>query len=152
MAEGGTYWLATVRPDGRPHVVPVLAVWLDGALHFSSSPSARKAKNLASSPHCVLTLAGPALDLVVEGEATKVRDDATLHRLAEAYATKYQWQVAVRDGAFFGDGAPTAGPPPYEVYELTPAAAFSFGTDATFGAARWRFLTSQQRRRSPGRQ
>jgi nitroimidazol reductase NimA-like FMN-containing flavoprotein (pyridoxamine 5'-phosphate oxidase superfamily) len=152
LAEGGTYWLATVRPDGRPHVVPVLAVWLDGALHFSSSPSARKAKNLASSPHCALTLAGPALDLVVEGEATKVRDDATLHRLAEAYATKYQWQVAVRDGAFFGDGAPTAGPPPYEVYELTPAAAFSFGTDATFGAACWRFLTSQQRRRSPGRQ
>src|ERR671932_1075929 len=34
LAEATTYWLGTVRPDGRPHVVPVLSVWLDGALYF----------------------------------------------------------------------------------------------------------------------
>ena len=79
-----------MRPDGRPHVVPVLAVWLDGTLHLSSSPTARNARNLAGSPHCVITVRGTALDLVVEGEATKVGDDATLRRLAEAYASKYQ--------------------------------------------------------------
>jgi nitroimidazol reductase NimA-like FMN-containing flavoprotein (pyridoxamine 5'-phosphate oxidase superfamily) len=90
LAEAGTYWLATARPDGRPHVVPVLAVWLDDALHFSSSPTARKAKNLARSPHCVIMVGTPALDLVVEGQATKVRDEATLRRLAEVYASKYQ--------------------------------------------------------------
>ncbi len=139
LAEGGTYWLATVRPDGRPHVVPVLAVWLDGALHFTSNPTARKAKNLARSPHCVITAGSPALDLVVEGQAAKVRDDATLQRVAEVYASKYQWQVTVRDRAFWADGAPTAGPPPYDVYEVTPTTAFGFGTDETFGATRWRF-------------
>jgi Pyridoxamine 5'-phosphate oxidase len=145
LAEGGTYWLATARPDGRPHVVPVLAVWMDGALHFSSSPAARKAKNLARSPHCVITAGTPALDLVVEGQATTVRDEATLRRLAEAYASKYQWQVTVRDGALWGEGAPTAGPPPYHVYVITPTAAFGFGTDETFGATRWRFLGSSSR-------
>jgi hypothetical protein len=139
LAEAGTYWLATARPDGRPHVVPVLAVWLDGALHFSSSPTARKAKNLARSSHCVITAGTPALDLVVEGQATTVRDKATLGRLAEVYASKYQWRVTVRDGALWGDGAPTAGPPPYHVYVITPTAAFGFGTDQTFGATRWRF-------------
>jgi hypothetical protein len=136
LAEGGTYWLATVRPDGRPHVVPVLAVWLDGALHFTSSPTARKARNLARSPHCVIAVCAPALDLVVEGQAAKVRDDATLHRVAEA--SKYQWQVTVRDGAFWPRGRrPQVHP--YDVYEVISTAAFGFGTDETFGATRWRF-------------
>ena len=47
--------------------------------------------------------------------------------------------MTVRDGAFYADGAPTAGPPPYEVYEVTPATAFGFPTDETFTATRWRF-------------
>jgi nitroimidazol reductase NimA-like FMN-containing flavoprotein (pyridoxamine 5'-phosphate oxidase superfamily) len=139
LAEADTYWLATVRPDGRPHVVPVLAVWLDGTLHFSAGAGTRKAKHLARDPHCVITTGAPALDLVVEGQAAKVRDDATLQRVAEVYASKYQWPVTVRDGAFWADGAPTAGPPPYDVYEVTPTTAFGFGTDETFGATRWRF-------------
>jgi nitroimidazol reductase NimA-like FMN-containing flavoprotein (pyridoxamine 5'-phosphate oxidase superfamily) len=139
LAEARTFWLATVRPDGRPHVVPVLAVWLDGALHFTSNATARKARNLARSSRCVVTTGAPALDLVVEGEATRVRDDAKLQRAAEVYASKYGWRVTVRDGAFHADGAPTAGPPPYELYEVTPTTVFGFGTDETLGATRWRF-------------
>ncbi len=133
------YWLATVRPDGRPHVVPVLAVWLNGALHFSAGATTRKGKNLARNPHCVVTVATDDLHLVVEGVAAKVSDDSRLQIVAEVYATKYGWQVAVRDGAFYADGAPTAGPPPYEVYEVAPTRAFGFGTDKSVGATRWRF-------------
>jgi hypothetical protein len=55
---------------------------------------------------------GDGLDLVVEGTMAKVTDQAWLHRVAEAYETKYGWPVSVRDGAFHADGAPTAGPPP----------------------------------------
>jgi hypothetical protein len=76
---------------------------------------------------------------VVEGTAAKVSDETRLHRVAEAYWAKYGWQVTVRDGAFYADGAPTAGPPPYEVYEVTPAMAFGFPTDETFSPTRWRF-------------
>ena len=37
------YWISTVRPDGRPHVTPLLSVWLDGALYFCTGPDERKA-------------------------------------------------------------------------------------------------------------
>ena len=66
------FWLSTVRPDGRPHVTPLLAVWLDDALYFCTSSPERKAKNLDHSPHCVLTTGRNSLDgldIVVEGEA-----------------------------------------------------------------------------------
>jgi nitroimidazol reductase NimA-like FMN-containing flavoprotein (pyridoxamine 5'-phosphate oxidase superfamily) len=149
LEEADTYWLATVRPDGRPHVMPVLAVGVDGALHFSAGATTRKGKNLARNPHCVITVSSPSLDLVVEGEAAKVRDDARLRRVAEAYASKYQWQVTVRDGAFYADGAPTAGPPPYGVYEVTPTAAFGFGTDESFTAMRWRFHEARSEQPGP---
>jgi hypothetical protein len=51
------------------------------------------------------------------------------------------WHVTVRDGAFHHEtgGAPTAGPPPYDVYELRSTVAFGFGTDETFVPTRWRF-------------
>jgi nitroimidazol reductase NimA-like FMN-containing flavoprotein (pyridoxamine 5'-phosphate oxidase superfamily) len=133
------YWLATARPDGLPHVMPVLAVWLDGALHFVSGPTSRKGKNLARDRHCVITADADDLHLIVEGEAAKVRDEARLRRVADEYASKYGWKVTVRDGAFYADGAPTAGPPPYEVYEVVPTTVFSLCTDESFGATRWRF-------------
>jgi hypothetical protein len=77
---------------------------------------------------------------VVEGEAARVKDESKLQRVAHAYAEKYAWQVTVRNAALDADfGAPTAGPPPYAVYELTPSTAFGFGTDETFSPTRWRF-------------
>ncbi len=139
LEEPQFYWLATVRPDGRPHVMPVLAVWLDGALHVVSGRATRKAKNLARNAHCVITVDSDDLHLVVEGKAAKVSDEARLQRVADAYASTYGWQVAVRDGAFYADGAPTAGPPPYEVYEVSPTTIFGFGTDESFSATRWCF-------------
>ena len=65
------FWLSTVRPDRRPHVTPLLALWLDGALYFSTGANERKAKNLAQNAHCILTTGRNALnqeglDLVVE--------------------------------------------------------------------------------------
>jgi nitroimidazol reductase NimA-like FMN-containing flavoprotein (pyridoxamine 5'-phosphate oxidase superfamily) len=132
--------LATVHPDGRPHVMPVLTVWLDGALYFVAGEASRKARNLARDPHCVITIATEDAHLVVEGEAAKVRDEAKLNAVAAVYASKYDWHVTVRDGAFHDtEGAPTAGPPPYEVYEVIPKTAFGFGTDESFSPTRWDF-------------
>lgn len=73
LEQAEVYWLSTVRPDGRPHVTPLLAVWLGGALYFCTGPHERKAKNLDQNPRCVLTTGCNALneglDLVVEGDA-----------------------------------------------------------------------------------
>ncbi len=142
MADERFYWLATVGPGGRPHVRPVLAVWLEGALYSSSSPKARKARNLAGGSGCALTARTDGLDIVVEGHAATVADDDLLRRVAERYLAKYGWPVTVRDGAFDAPyGAPTAGPPPYEVYRIVPEVVFGFGTDDTFAprSTRWRF-------------
>lgn len=139
LAEAGWFWLATTRMDGRPHVMPLLAVWLDEALCFVTSPTTVKGKNLMRAAHCVLTTAATDAHLVVEGRAAKVHDDALLRRVADAYAAKYDWRVTIRDGAFYADGAPTAGPPPYEVYEVKPDVVFGFGTDDAFSPTRWRF-------------
>jgi PPOX class probable F420-dependent enzyme len=133
------YWLATVRPDGRPHVVPVLGIWHDGALHVVAGPASRKARNLHENPHATVTVDSDDLHLVVEGVAAIVRNEARLCQLAEEYLVKYGWQVTICDGAYDGAGAPTAGPPPYEVYRLTPTTVFAFGSDETFTPTRWRF-------------
>jgi hypothetical protein len=119
--------------------MPVLAVWRDGALHFCSGATSRKARNFARNSHRVITAASHNLHLVVESEAARVKDEAKLHRLAAAYASKYAWHVAVRDGAFYADGAPSAGPPPYDVYEVSPSMTFGFGEDESFTPTRWRF-------------
>ena len=140
LAEGETFWLATSHADGRPHVRPVLAVWLDDRLYFSSGEATRKARNLARDPRCVLAVGCPGVDLVVEGEAARVVDEATLRRVADVYASKYGWHVTVRDGAFDdAEGAPTAGPPPFDLYEVAPTVVFGFATDATLAPTRWRF-------------
>jgi nitroimidazol reductase NimA-like FMN-containing flavoprotein (pyridoxamine 5'-phosphate oxidase superfamily) len=139
LAAGGTYWLSTVCPDGAPHAVPVLAVWADETLYVCAGEASRKARNLAHDPRCVLTTGTADMDLVVEGTAERIGDETELHRVARAYADKYDWPVTVRDGAFYAEGAPTAGPPPYHVYAIRPSAVFGFGTDETTPSTRWRF-------------
>src|SRR5256886_13134169 len=69
-------WLSTVRPDGRPHVAAVGALWVDGKVYFTSGPRTLKSRNLDANPNCVLSMALPGLDLAVEGRAEKVTDQA----------------------------------------------------------------------------
>lgn len=142
LARADSYWLATRRADGRPHVMPVLAVWADETMHFCTGSASLKARNLREDPACVLTASSGGFDLVLEGDVQQVTDDATLQRVADAYDAKYGWRVTVRDGLFQDtQGAPTAGPPPYTVFAIHPSRAFAFGTDeTTMGApTRWQF-------------
>jgi nitroimidazol reductase NimA-like FMN-containing flavoprotein (pyridoxamine 5'-phosphate oxidase superfamily) len=139
IEQADVFWLATARPDGCPHVAPVLVVWLDARPYFCTGSTTRKGRNLAHQNHCVITVGSARLHLVVEGHAAIVRDTPTLERVADQYATRYGWQVTIQEGAFSAEGAPTAGPPPYAVYAVTPTVAFGFGTDETFSPTRWRF-------------
>src|SRR6266496_4340877 len=99
------FWISTVRADGRPHVTPLVAVWLDGALHFSTGAGEQKALNLDGNPHVVLMTGcngwDEGLDVVVEGDAVRVTADDVLERLAEAWAGKWdgRWRYEVREGA-----------------------------------------------------
>jgi hypothetical protein len=117
----------------------VIAVWADDALYFCTGPRERKAANLAENPHCALTTGSSTLaeglDLVVEGDAARVTDDATLHRLAQAWVGKYgeQWRFTVADGAFEHSGG-TAW-----VFRVAPAKAFGFGKGLHFSQTAYRF-------------
>jgi general stress protein 26 len=138
LEQAEVFWLATVRPNGRPHVTPLLAIWQDGALYFSTGPDEQKARNLTHNPRCVLTTGcnslEEGLDLVIEGDAVLIEDEATLRRLADQYATKYGWQFSVRDGAFYNDHGGEA-----LVYAVPPTRAFGFGKGDTYSQTRWRF-------------
>jgi general stress protein 26 len=136
------YWLSTVRPSGRPHVTPLLGVWLDGALYFCTGPTERKAKNLAQNPNCVLTTGRNALDdgldLVVEGAAAKVSDGAELRSVAEAFESKYGRHFTAPGGTWFGLGDAIRGGDAL-VYQVAPSTAFGFGRGRQFSQTRWRF-------------
>jgi hypothetical protein len=89
LAAGRSYWIVTTRADGRPHAMPVWGVWVDGAVHWSSSPSSVKARNLARDPRVVVHLDSGDEVVILEGEVeTFALDD----RVADAYAAKYQWR------------------------------------------------------------
>ena len=134
-----TYWLATVRPDGRPHVAGVGALWLDEKIYFTSGEGTRKSRDLVENPNCAVSVALPDLDLVIEGTATKVTDGATLQRIAERYAAQ-GWPASVDGGAITAAySAPSAGPPPWHLYVVTPVTAFGVATAEPYGAMRWRF-------------
>jgi len=133
------FFLSTVRPDGRPHVAGIGALWVDGKFYIVSGPGTRKSRNLAERADCVISVDLPDLDLVVEGTARKVTDEPTLQRLAKLYGSQ-GWPVTVNDGAFTGPySAPSAGPPPWDLYEFTPVTAFGVATAEPHGAMRWRF-------------
>jgi hypothetical protein len=135
-----TYWLATVRSDGRPHVRPVLAVWVEGGLYFCARERTRKAKNLALKSHFAVTVEREPLDLVVEGIAAKVRDPDKLQRVATRMRRRTNGtSPCVTAPSTTPRGPRPQVPPPNDVYEVTPTTAFGFGTDESFTPSRWRF-------------
>lgn len=135
------YWLATAGSAGHPHVRPVLAVCVADGIYSTTSPVARKGQNLEGRPECSLAARAPAIDIVIEGTTSWVGDPAVLDRVAAAYDRKYGWPVTIRSDHMFDApyGAPTAGPPPYRVYQITPAVAYGFGTSNNLGERSTRF-------------
>jgi PPOX class probable F420-dependent enzyme len=134
------FWITTVRADGRPHVTPLVAVWLDDALHFCTGPGEQKARNLRANPHVVLTTGDnrwdAGVDVMVEGEARQVTDAAALDRLAEAWTRKWdgRWRFQAGDGAFqHADEEGVA-----LVYAVRPTKVLAFGKGA-FSHTRHRF-------------
>ena len=136
---GNTFFLGTSRPDGRPHVAGVGVFWHDGDLYFTSGPGTRKARNLAANPACTISIALEGIDLVLEGDATRVTDPPTLELVA-TQAREGGWPATVEGDALTAPySAPSAGPPPWHLYRFTFHTAFGVATAEPYGAMRWRF-------------
>ena len=142
------FWLSTVRRDGRPHVTPLPAMWLDGVLHFCTGPEEQKARNLAANPNCILTtgtdrfLSG--LDIVVEGRAERVTDAPRLEALAAMWMAKLGWPFEVVDGGFREMESEIAGQDfearaSAHVFGVRPTKVLAFGKGEPFSQTRYRF-------------
>lgn len=122
------YWLATTRPDGRPHVMPLWGIWTDESLAFSTGRGSVKARNLRANPWCVVTTENAAEPVVVEGVAMPVDDTRALRRLSQAYTAKY--------------GTPPPDPAQSPLFVVSPTRAFGFidrEDDFAASATRWIF-------------
>ena len=134
-----THFLGTCRPDGTPHAAGVGAQWHDGALYFTSSPDARKARDLAANKACTISVRLPGIDLVLEGSADRVTDPRTLEQVAAGYRDG-GWPAQVEEDALTAPfSAPSAGPPPWHVYRFTIDTVVGVATAEPHGATRWRF-------------
>ncbi|MGB8362588.1 MAG: pyridoxamine 5'-phosphate oxidase family protein [Acidimicrobiia bacterium] len=91
LQQSRNYWLATTRPDGRPHVVPRWGVWLDGLFWYDGSPETLHVRNLVGDPHCVLHLEDGMDVTIVEGRSVQSEPitGELGERLAAEYARKY---------------------------------------------------------------
>ena len=124
------YWVATVRSDGRPHVMPVWGVWDGGALWFSSSVGSRKARNLAAEPQCAATTDNAWEPVVIEGLATVVTEHDALVRYVGLENEKYGTDYSVD----FLD------PDVNALFRIDPTWAFSLTEDDFEGSpTRWTF-------------
>jgi len=138
-SENLTWFLGTVRPDGRPHAAGVGALYLDGDVFFTSSPAARKARNLAENARATISVRLDGIDIVFEGLVARVTDAPALERLAARFR-EGGWPVEVEGDAFTAPySAPSAGPPPWNLYRFTFDTVFGVATTEPYGASRWRF-------------
>src|SRR5262249_32073068 len=143
LARSEMFWLSTVRRDGRPHVTPLPAIWVDGALHFATGPAEQKAKNLEFNPRCILTTGTnefrSGVDVVVEGTATRVTAHAQLERLAAQWKAKLGWLFQATDRAFREADGRVA-----HVFRVTPAKVLAFGKGAPYSQTRYRFTDNKR--------
>jgi pyridoxine/pyridoxamine 5'-phosphate oxidase len=125
LAASRNYWVATTRPDGRPHVMPVWGLWWDGAFYFSSDPKSRKGRNLAANAEVVIHLESGDDVVILEGAAERVTEDAVLSEFADRYDTKY----AIR---------PDTSDPSFAFFLVRPRVAFAWReADFPNSATRW---------------
>lgn len=91
MAEAKNYWIATVRPDGRPHAMPVWGAWLDGKLYIEGDPMTVRHRNIANNPHVVAHLEGGSEVVIIEGQAFEAGrpERALSERLSQQFTAKY---------------------------------------------------------------
>lgn len=134
-----TYWLATTDADGRPHIAGVGALRLDDRWYICIGPRSRKGRNIERDSRCALGLVLTGYDIAIEGSAARVTDPSLLARVAAGYAAEGWTPTVEGDGLTHEYSAPSAGPPPWWVYEITPKDLYAVATTEPGGATAFRF-------------
>lgn len=85
-------WVATVRPTGRPHLVPVWFVVNEEHWYLCTAPGSVKARNLQANPNIALALEDGSNPYIVEGEAKPVKPSP---EIISKFKTKYDWDITL---------------------------------------------------------
>lgn len=135
-----TIWfVGTAGPDGNPHSAGVGAVWYEGDLYFTANADTQKARNLARNPAATISTRLKGIDLVFNGHASRTTETATLEAVVRLYNAA-GWPAEVEGDAFTAPfSAPSAGPPPWNLYRFTVDKVIGVATEEPYGATRWRF-------------
>ena len=128
------YWLATARPDGRPHMMIIWGLWHLRAFYFSTGSRARKARNLERNVHCVIGTERADEAVVIEGTAELVRDPDRLREFLSHYQRKYDYDMSAMQEDVLALREP--------VFAVRPSVAFGLEEKSSLqNATRWRFST-----------
>jgi len=128
------YWLATVRPDGRPHLMIVWGLWHGAVFYFSTGSRSRKARNLESNAHCVIGTEQAHEAVVVEGAAERVCDVEQLKAFLDLYQRKYDYDMSAMRQDILALREP--------IFAVRPNVAFGLEEASVLqNATRWRFAT-----------
>jgi len=126
LEQSHNYWLTTVRPDGRPHVMVIWGVWMDGAFWFSTGGKSRKGRNLVANRHCIVCTENAAQAVIVEGDAERIDDSDRKRPFFAAYEPKYKWDMTAYEKE--------------PVFRVRPRRAFALDEENFAGSAtKWEF-------------
>ncbi len=107
-------WLATVRYDGRPHLVPLWFIWLDGKIYVSTGVDTQKFINLRGNQSVSLALPDTSNVVIVEGEA-HAAERSLIDKVADYFFNKYEWDFRYDDSA------------KWQLVEITPLKILAWG-------------------------
>src|ERR1700690_2572121 len=132
LTKSHNYWIVTARPDGRPHLMVVWGMWMDGEFYFSTGRRSRKGQNLVTNSNCVIGTENAADAAIVEGVSHEVMDIPLRRKFLADYQRKYKFDMS----AFKADILNLKEP----IYAVRPSVAFGLEEKKTLNTAtRWRF-------------
>jgi hypothetical protein len=134
-------WLATVNRDGSPHLTGVGPLWVSGVFYITTGETTRKGRTLARDPRCSLGVSTKEFDLTVDADVELIDDPDVVAEMAGRWAAG-GWPAGVDETGIALTAeysAPSAGPPPWRVYRLTPRQATVVLAAEPGGATQWRF-------------
>jgi hypothetical protein len=136
---GRSWFLGTVRADGRPHAAGIGQVWYEGSVFFTTHPEAQKTRNLLAEPRCTVSAGLPDWDFVFEGRAVRERDPAVLAAVTATYRDIGWPAEADGDVVTAPYSAPSAGVGPWHLYRVTVHTVVATAMKEPGGVTKWWF-------------
>ena len=95
-------WMATVRPDGRPHLAPVWFVYVDDRLWIGTGTGSVRTANLRHDARAAISLEDGNRPLVAEG-TVRLHPTERPADVVAAFEAKYGWDITISEDDDVGE-------------------------------------------------